>query len=139
MAIIIDLENIRKKLQVKKFEAETRVDLGIEALEKLSPEERKQVVEVAAYAVAGQVGVGLGLFKWEEISPGTPEPELRYYNLIDGLYQQHLSKCWFCDPDTDPDKKPFGNGTPVCGACRKKLRSFGFGISKGKLDLSNKF
>ncbi len=72
MAIIIDLENIRKN-----FEAKTRVDLGFEALKKLSPEERGQVLDVAAYAVAGQVGVGLGLVEWEDIWPGRREPDVR--------------------------------------------------------------
>lgn len=129
-----------KKLDKKKGKdiVDARLDMGAAALDSLDPEDREAALDFAAYIIAGHVAVGLGLVKWHELSAGSAE-DLRYYDLIDGLYQKHLSQCWFCNPDTDPEKEPFNLGkTSVCVNCRKKLRAFGFAISNGKVDLKEK-
>ncbi len=136
LAKIIDLKKACENLK-----ANSAVNAGIKALEKLTAEERAAAMEVLAYGVAAEVAVGLGVHTWEEFHPGEPEPKvLKYYSLIQSLYDEAEQDCYFCNQNIDPAKTPFPKtSVKLCTDHIAKLKSFLTAISDEKVDVEKIF
>lgn len=130
MAQIINLKKACENLK-----ANSAVNAGITALQKLTAEERAAAMEVLAYGVAAEVAVGLGVHEWQEFHPDEPEPEnLKYFSLIQSLYDEAEQDCYFCNQNIDPVKTPFPTtGVKLCVPHIEKLKSFLSAISDGKV------
>lgn len=115
--------------------------LGMKAMQSLTPEEADAATAFIFNMVLTNVEIGLGTINTDDdpeiekyIEELTDE-DMIFYEKINDIYKKSVRNCYFCRNDIDPNAEFITRETYICLTCKRKLGNFieSLGVPRDKI------